>query len=66
MNRLGRRGWRSEFNREGRNDIEKILVMFGIESLFSLHCINFSLKKNLILHHVLEVKVDPGARLKGG
>jgi len=49
-NRLGRRGWKSEFSREGVNHIEKILAMFDIESLFSLHCRNFSLKKNLIQH----------------
>ena len=49
-NRLGRRGWRSELSCEGRNCIEKIFVTFGIESLFSLHYRNFSLKKNLILH----------------
>jgi len=48
-NRLERGGWGSEFGREGRNGIEKILVMFGIKSLFLLHCRNFSLKKNLIL-----------------
>jgi len=52
--RFGRRGLRSEFSREGRNGIKKILVTLGIESVFSLHCRNFSLKKNMILHQSIK------------